>query len=354
MHVNRDLGVDRLSALAAGLLLLGSGGGGDPGLLAPAARAAIAERGLRTIGIDDLGDDDLVAPIGFIGSTSLLREKLPSGGEIGQAVDALRRWTGRNPTALMSIEMAGVNGFTPIVPAVEMGLPLVDADLAGRALPRLDIVSLVAAGSALVPCAVTGPGGQVIVLDQVDAGQVERLLREFVARTSGWGALALPFQTAAGLRDRVVTGTLERALRIGEALAATPASASALEMATAVGGRLLGAGRVLDSETGASLGGFDHTTVTVRDSASGSILRVEAENEFILAQRDGEMVATAPTIITLLAIPERRIVAVDDVRAGLDVAILALPAPGWWVETPVRAAHISPAAFGFEQEVVPW
>lgn len=354
MHVNRDLGVDRLGPLATGLLLLGSGGGGDPGLLAPAARAAIADRGLRTIGIDDLGDDDLVAPIGFIGSTSLLREKLPSGGEIGHAVDALVRWSGRAPTALMSIEMAGVNGFTPIVPAVAMGLPLVDADLAGRALPRLDIVSLVAADSTLVPCAVTGPGGQVIVLDDVDAGQVERLLREFVARTSGWGALALPFQTAEGLRDRVVTGTLDRALRIGDALAATPLSASAQDIAVAVGGRLLGAGRVVDSATGAYLGGFDHTTVTVRDGASGAILRIEAENEFILAQRDGEMVATAPTIITLLAIPERRVVAVDDVRVGLDVAILALPAPGWWLETPERAAHISPRAFGFAQAVVPW
>jgi DUF917 family protein len=81
--------------------------------------------------------DDLVVPVGCIGSTSVLREMLPSGTELPEAVQGLNRWTGTPPAALMPLEMVGVNGLAPLAAASMAGLPPLDADLMGRAFPRV-------------------------------------------------------------------------------------------------------------------------------------------------------------------------------------------------------------------------
>ncbi|MFH6778975.1 DUF917 family protein, partial [Clavibacter michiganensis] len=183
--MSRDLGVDDLPDLVSGLLLLGSGGGGDPRILAAATARQLRDAPVRGLGLDDLDADDLVVPVGYIGSTSVLREKLPSGTELAEAVEALIRWTGTPPAALMALEMAGVNGLAPLSAASTLGLPLLDADLTGRALPRIDQSSLVVSGRAISPCAVTEPGGRTMLLDGVAPAEVEGLLRLVIAHSSG-------------------------------------------------------------------------------------------------------------------------------------------------------------------------
>src|SRR3546814_15375495 len=79
MRIERPM----LADLARGAAFLGSGGGGDPYYSLLLAEAA-ADRcgGFDLISLDDLPDDALIVPCGWIGAPTVSVEKLPSGHEV--------------------------------------------------------------------------------------------------------------------------------------------------------------------------------------------------------------------------------------------------------------------------------
>lgn len=340
-----------LGALVVGVTLLGSGGGGDTGAFGRMLRRRLGAGELVLRDASDVPDVS-VSPIGVVGATSVLMEKLPSGGEFETAVRAVSRWTGEAVTGLMSLEAGGLNGLTALIAALDLGLPVVDADLMGRALPRLDQFSWAVAGRSLTPCALSEPSGQVIVVDNVDAAGLERAVRSFVAQTGGWAVLALaPTPVEAAAAD-AVQGSLTRALNLGRAHAGLVVGAAPAEVAGALGGRLLGCGRVEEvarhviADGGAA---FGRGSVCVVDSASSAILRIETENEYLLAMVDGEPVVSTPDLVCVLDRRTLQPIAVESIRSGDEVLVLALPGPDWWQRAD-RITHVGPEAFGLACE----
>ncbi|MGW7683836.1 DUF917 domain-containing protein [Kribbella sp. NPDC054772] len=336
-----------LEALVVGVTLLGSGGGGDTGAFGRMLRRRL---GAGELVLRDAADVPgvSVSPIGVVGATSVLMEKLPSGGEFETAVRAVSRWTGAEVTGLMSLEAGGLNGLTPLIAALDLDLPVVDADLMGRALPRLDQFSWAVAGRSLTPCALSEPSGQVIVVDNVDAAGLERAVRSFVAETGGWAVLALaPTAVDAATAD-AVEGSLTRALTLGRAHAALDPGATPAVIATDLGGRVLASGRVdevarrLITDGGAA---FGRGSVCVVDSGSRAVIRIETENEYLLALVDGTPVVSTPDLLCVLDRRTLQPIAVDAVRTGDEVLVLALPGPTWW-RRPDRITHVGPRAFG--------
>ncbi|WP_308187946.1 DUF917 family protein [Pseudonocardia sp. ICBG1142] len=121
----------------------------------------------------------------------------------------------------------------------------------------------------------------------------------------------------------------------------TPAPA---RVADALGGQPLGGGRVVDVRR-SPVGRFGRAAVTV-DAPGTGVLRIEAENEYLLVLADGETVAASPEVIVLLDRRSAAPIAADAVRAGDDVLVLVLPAPPWWAARPDAAVHVGPQAFG--------
>jgi uncharacterized protein len=336
-----------LGALVVGVTLLGSGGGGDTGAFGRMLRRRL---GAGELVLRDAADVPgvSVSPIGVVGATSVLMEKLPGGGEFDAAVRAVSRWTGTEVTGLMSLEAGGLNGLTPLIAALDLGLPVVDVDLMGRALPRLDQFSWAVAGRSLTPCALSEPSGQVIVVDNVDAAGLERAVRSFVAHTGGWAVLALaPTPVEAAAAD-AVQGSLTRALALGRAHAGLEPDATPADVAEGLGGRLLGTGRVeevarhLIGDGGAA---FGRGSVCVVDAGSRAVIRIETENEYLLALVDGTPVVTTPDLLCVLDLRTLQPIAVDAIRSGDEVLVLALPGPTWW-RRPDRITHVGPQAFG--------
>ncbi|HEY0812921.1 MAG TPA: DUF917 domain-containing protein [Pseudonocardia sp.] len=343
------LGADDVDAFVVGMGLLGSGGGGDPAIFAPTLRRALARTPLTLVDPDDLGEAPVVA-VGMLGGTRVLTEKLPSGAEIQHAVAALTRWTGVTPHALMPYEAAGVNGALAVATACSTGLPLVDADLMGRAFPRLDLLTRAADGGPLTPYALAEPGGGTMLVDDVDAITLERVARAFVAQGGGWagGALApVPASTVA--RDSCL-GTMARALRLGRAHAELPPKPTSAQVADALGGRVLAEGRTVEIARQASAT-FGRAGIAVVDDG-GPVLRVEAENEYLLALLDGEPVASCPDLLCVLDRRTAAPIAVDALRVGDDVTVVVLAGPPWWGSTPERRAYAGPRAFGLECDPV--
>ncbi|MET8473569.1 DUF917 domain-containing protein [Streptomyces sp. NPDC006422] len=337
-------------ALVTGVNVLGCGGGGDAAAFASMLRRALGAAG--TVTWHDPGPDDpVVVPVGVVGAVNVLSEKLPNGREFREAVAAVTRWTGGPaPDALMAAEAGGPNALTVLLAALDLGLPVVDVDLMGRALPRLDQLSWAVRGLPVTPCALAEPGGQILVVDRTGARGLERTVRGFLAAAGGWAALALAPVRLSAVRDACVHGSLTRALALGRAHAALPHRPATVDVEAALGGRVLAAGRI--REVARSEGpGFGRGSVTLTDTASGAVVRLETENEILLALRDGEVTATVPDVICLLDRRTSLPLAIDRVRPGQEALAATLPGPGFW-RRPDTEPHVSPRAFGLDADVV--
>lgn len=346
-----------VAALERGMSMLGSGGGGDTITAASLLRQRLAAGYDVTVTpVAELPHDTRIVPVGVVGATAVFAEKLPGGHEFRTAVAAIERWTRDTVDAVMSIEVGGLNGVMPLVVAADLGLSVVDSDLSGRGLPRLDQLSVAAAGHGLAPAALAEPSGQVLVLAGGSAADVERAARSFLTAAGGWAVLALAPILAADLPGRALTGTVSGALDLGRrALAAGP-EPGADALADAVGGRMLALGRAIEVDhragpTHHGRTGFGRGSVTVQDHASTSLLRLEMENEYLLALRDGVVVATTPDVLAVL---DRRTgvpISCDAVRHGVEVAVLQLPAAPFWTD-PRRLPVVCPRAYGIDCDPV--
>jgi DUF917 family protein len=340
----QTLGPQRLDALGRGFALLGSGGGGTTTLLQLMLRDAPLWP-LPLHAPEDLDPSTPCVAAAFAGSTYLMTERIPAADVFERLVAAAERWTGVRAMAVCALEGAGLNGLTPFLLAHE--LALVDADFMGRALPRLDQLSLLVDA---VPGVITvcDTGGGVVVAETERAADVEALVRSAVVQAGGAGAVLMAGFTVGDLIDHAVTGTYSRALAFGDAAAdpATPLD----ELAVALGGRMLGVGRVSAIDPAPD----DPFSSAIRLTGDdGAVLRLVARSELLAFVRDGLTVAASPDIIVAIDTVSRDVLQVDAVTFARHVAVLALPAPGWWMHSAERLRHVTPAAFGLSGLEVP-
>ena len=347
-------------ALERGVALLGSGGGGDTVTAAVLLRRLV-ESGREPVvrGLAELPPGTPVAPVGVVGATAAFIEKLPGGDEFARAVAAIERWTGGRAAALMSIEVGGLNGLLPLVAAEELGLSTVDADLSGRGLPRLDQFSVAATGHGVAPAALAEPGGQVLVLAAGSDAEVERGARAFVASSGGWAVIALAPIPAVELAGHAVVDTISGALALGRRVLAAGESPSRDALEAALRGRVLARGRVLEVSRHIGPGrhgslGFGRGSVTVVDHHDGALLRLEMENEYLLALRDGRPVASTPDVLSVLDHRTGAPISCDVIRTGVEVDVIGLAAAPFWTD-PRRLPVVWPRAYGIDCDpVVTW
>ncbi|MGN8048913.1 DUF917 domain-containing protein [Curtobacterium sp. 22159] len=350
----RDGGVTRLQAddatvLGRGAALLGCGGGGRVDHMVSALRLALGD---RTVPVVDLDDPGLVsvAAVGLVGSTTVLEEKMPSGHELPDALAAVERWTGVRADAVVAAQIGGVTGPAAALTAHASGLPLVDADLVGRAAPRIDQLSVFVGAMPSVTAAASTTSGLRIVVDAPDPHDLETVWREAVSHSGGWAAFAIGPLPVALLRERAVVGSVDRAMRIGRA---SDGARDAEHLAARIGGRVVAQGRVVDVGRGGDALAFVHSSMAIRDDRTGAVARVEAGSEYVHCLVDGLPVASTPSVITVVDARSLEPVATDRTRVGNELAVLVLPSAPWWWADPRRTERVAPRAYGVDADVVP-
>ena len=341
-----ELRAEDVDALVLGAALLGSGGGGKTIEVGMLLRRSLGTGSVVLHSPHDL-DGAYVVPVGVVGATTVLTEKLPSGREFAAAVHAVCQWAGIEPEALMASEAGGVNGLTALVAALELQLPFIDADLMGRAFPRLDQLTWAVDGDHLSPTALAGTSGEIVIIDRAPARTMEGLVRATLRELGGWAAAAFPPRRANDLATSTIHGSVSRAIALGAALKELPEAASAWAIESATGARVLGAGRAFDvSRQKVADGTVGHGHISLRDRDADSIIRIECQNEYLLASVNGRLEAQTPDILCLLERRKLLPVEVDHVRDGDELLALHLPGPSWWWASRARQERVSPRAFG--------
>lgn len=308
--------------------------------------------------LDDLDPDGLIMPCGLIGSPTVTVEKIWGGNEGVALRDAVEGISDRSVVAVMCYEIAGSNGLLPVAWAADLGLPLLDADGMSRAFPEMQQQTMHLAGISASPLVLVDEYHNRVIVEAQTNEWIERLARRIVPTFGGVAAASLYRMTvaqaaAAQANGGLSRGSVTRALAIGEALASAQGDAVAT-LTEAVGGVELLSGKVTDVQRRAARG-FARGNALIEGTGpyTGSLLRLELQNEALVALRDGEVVATVPDIISVLDSQTAVAIGTERLRYGQAVNVVALPSdPAWKTERGLEVA--GPRAFGYELSYVPF
>ncbi len=341
-----------LPALARGCSVLGAGGGGDvyTGMLA--SQQAIEEYGpVPALDLDDLPDDGMVMPCGYIGAPTVSIEKLGSAREGEWLRDGLERVTGGSVVALMPAEIGGANGLQPIGWAARIGLPITDADGMGRAFPEVPQVTMEIAGVSPSPSVLTDERGNQLAIYAQDGKWLERIARTLSIEFGGRAASTEYTMTVAKARTATARGTVTLAVQIGKAMFEADEPIAALVEQLDI--RRLLEGKIIDVERRVT-DGFVRGAAVIEGlrADAGRLLRLEIQNENLVAMEDGVVRAMVPDIIALLDSHTGSPVHTERLRYGQRVTALAFPCNEIW-RTPRGLALAGPRAFGYEFDYVP-
>lgn len=347
----RQLGEAQLEDIALGAGVLGAGGGGDPYIGKLLAREAIRANGsISVVELDEVDDDALVIPTAMMGAPTVMVEKLPSGDEVVRAFEQLQYHLGRRAACTMSIEIGGLNSVIPLCLAARLSLPVVDADLMGRAFPELQMCIPGLYGIGTSPMAIADDKGNSSIIDGVDNLWTERLARSHTIDMGCAALVALYPMTGAQLRDCTVPGSLQTAERLGRLIRETRVRhddpIDAIEMA--LGGRRLFAGKVLDVNRRTERG-FARAEVVLDGLGDdvGAQLRLHTQNEHLVAQRGDEVLASVPDLIIVLDSESGQPITTEELRYGFRVTVLVAPCDPRW-RTDAGLELVGPRYFGYD------
>ena len=351
--MKRQLDPDSLRALARGCAVLGAGGGGDPYLGQLQALQATEDFGaVALVDIDELPGESLIMPCGGIGAPTVSIEKIENGDEGGRLRENLEFVTGGRVAALMSAEIGGANGLLPIAWAARMGLPLVDADGMGRAFPEVPQVTMHLAGISPSPAVMTDERGNLIVFRAISGHWMERLERAAAVEFGGAASSTEFSLTAAEAREATVRNSVSLAIRIGEAVARAQGRPVDALIAEVNAFRLV-TGKVSDVER-RTTSGFVRGSVIVEGLGedTGRLIRLELQNENLVALERGKLLASVPDLISVLDTETADAIVTERIRYGQRVTVIAFGCdPVWRTERGIEVA--GPRAFGYDFDYVP-
>jgi uncharacterized protein len=341
-----QLNVDNLPVYAFGCAIASSGGGGSTKTpLAMAVQAVNALGPVEVVGLGSVAPDGIIMPVGLIGAPMVATERIWSGEEafiLREQVETLHK---APVVALMCYEIGGSNGLLPVTWAARLGMPLLDADGMGRAFPEMQQQAMHLAGVSASPMVLTDGCGDVAVLWASDNYRAERLARRAISLFGGACAATAYPMTARRAATAVIKGSVSRALNVGGSLQLRAMERVAAITETVAGTVLLD-GKIIEL-TRESDGGFVRGSAVVAGLSQDAdrLIRLEMQNEVLLALEDGERLAMVPDIISVIGSDTCEPLPTEGMRLGQRVTIVAHPSPPVWT-TPEGLDVAGPQAFG--------
>lgn len=354
--MSRTLAAQEVDDLAVGAWVIGTGGGGSPHLNhLNVQRLAAAGTTFELIQASDLDDDASVAVVSTMGAPVVMQERLQDSRDVARAVEIMADYLGRGFDAVMATEIGGSNAFQPFMAAAHLDLPIVDADAMGRAYPEAQMTSFAVGGLQPWPLSLVDPRGVEAVISHVPTWKwMERASRVLTVETGSMAATCKAPRSGREVKDWAVLGTVSSSIEIGavvrqarEALA-DPVAA----IVDVTDGALLFQGKVIDVER-RTTGGFlrGSTTIAGLDGDAGDEMRLDFQNEWLIARRGDEVMATVPHLICLLDVVSGEAVGTETVRYGQRVAAVGITAPELF-SSAAGLRYVGPRAVGYDMDPV--
>jgi len=320
---------ENLLSLVDGAAIFSAGGGGAPELGYGIVEKLVNEGyKVRLVKTGEVPQDAILVNFACVGATSAV------GYDNDAAVKTLKtleEHVDKKFFGVVPVELGGFNTLVAVDVAARCGLPVVDADGAGRAVPEVHLKVYTIDNIPLAPMAIADLRAQNIILVRktADSKAAERIARTLANEWGGTAYTARRIITGKQARYSPIHGTLSNSIKIGELLRT---SENPLEIVLAeTGGYKLFAGKIVKVSK-KTAGGFTWTDVHMRGKGEfeGSTFIFRAKNEVLVAYRNGKLAGMAPDIITPLNPKSGKCVAAERLREGEEIVIIGIKAPEKW------------------------
>ena len=327
----KTLSYQDLLDLVEGAALFSAGGGGSTeGGYRIADKLASDGVAAKLIEPSEVPNDAYVVNFACVGATTAIDY---DSNAAMKTLRALEEYVGFRAFATIPVELGGFNTLVAVDVAARCGVPVVDADGAGRAVPEVHLKVYTIDGISLTPMIVADVRGRnvVVVKETADAKGAERIARALATQWNHSAYTARRILTGAQVKTSSIQLSLSKSIRVGRILGKAVEPVEAVLKET--GGLKLFEGTVQDVERETN-GGFTFikAKLTGDRDFSGSVFEFRAKNELLVAYRNGRLVAIAPDIITPVH-PERgTCVTAEKIEKGDRLSVLVLPSPERWKE----------------------
>lgn len=329
---------EEIEALLLGLIIYGTGGGGAE-LRGRYLMNNDLDKGrkLEMIDLEDIEDDTFICSGGNMGSVKASvgvdfkkqvmdwEEKFP----LLKSLKMMEELKGKKLDYLVPFETGA--GNTPIIltAAARMGIPMINADLVGRAAPETHMTSLIGHGVSLYPmCLVDDSDNSFIVMNSKEPTYADEVGRILIEKGGRFGANTHYPMTGAQAKAYCVPNSISKALDLGLAVTeANEKNQDGVEVVKEfVGGTELFRGRIRESY-GEDKGGFylSNFIVNGTEEYEGKIAKMVVKNELMLLEIDGEYKLMFPDYGFMLYPKTGHGILSVDLKNGLDIVIVGAP-----------------------------
>jgi hypothetical protein len=322
----RRLSRQDLTDLVDGAAIFSAGGGGDPEIGYEIVDT-LTEKGyvVNLVDPSEVADDAMIANFACVGATTTVG--YDSGAAV-KTVQTLEQYVKQKFYAVIPVELGGFNTLAAVDVAARRGIPVVDADGAGRAVPEVHLKVYTIDNIPLAPMVVADLHARnvVIVKKTQDSKSAERIARTLATEWGQSAYTARRILTGKQVKTSPILRSLSTSIRIGMLLrkAVEPIEAVLKE----TGGFKLFEGMV-DRMERRTEAGFTWTRTTLKGN-KGSRFEFKAKNEVLVAYKNNKLVAIAPDIIVPVH-PERgKCITAEKIEKGEKLVILGIPAPQKW------------------------
>lgn len=354
-----------------GCTFYGTGGGGLPENGIDSLVSEL-EKGkeIGWIDINDISDDDLTVCPFLMGSIAphteeAIKEMASLGLDtvknkqkdcLAIAIKELSNYTGKKVDALIPIELGGANTPGCIAAGLITGIPTIDGDYTGRAIPEISQTTPYLYDKPLLPITTVDAWGNICIIKHSTSYPVaERIGKLLSAASYGLTGDAGFLMTGKEVKEVIIPGTLTECYNIGKLIRETRETGKdpITEITKSLGGWVISRGKVVKKEWEDRVGYYWGThTISGEGEFKGDTTKIWFKNENHICWKNDEVLVTSPDIIIVVDVVTGEPLANPKISEDDNVAVIGLKArPVFRSEKGIGI--LGPKAFGFDYDYVP-
>jgi DUF917 family protein len=266
----------------------------------------------------------------------------------------LAAYKGVTVAAIIPIELGSGNTPGPMIVANRLGLPTIDGDYAGRAIPELTNCKPEIFHQPIAPIAFVDKWGDVVLVPKTASTEMaDRIGRMLCLGAYSGVGIACYLMQVKDARKVMVAGTLSKSYALGQARrkALDGGKDVAGAIAAAAGGWVLFRGVIAEAgweDRGGFMFGYGTHQIVGEGPDAGHACKVWYKNENHIVWVDEKPYVTSPDIIALVDSATGEAYPNNSVAAGQHVAVIGTPVSDVAYRSPEGIAILEPRHFGFD------
>lgn len=354
---------------ARGCTFMGTGGGGDPRDGIAWLKAARDEgKEIAWVNHTEIQDDVWTVCPFLMGSIAPLTEETKKKMQrFGLTKDAyksiqaesvrlLEEYMDVKVGAIVAIELGGSNTAGAVAAASRLGIPAVDGDYTGRAIPEIPQTTPYLNDLPLWPISSVDKYGNLAVIKESTGYEMAERIGKFIAAASfSLVAQAGFLFKGSDMKRVVIPGTLTKCLKIGRSIRELREAGRdpVREIIKALDGWLLFEGEVSKKECEDKEGYYWGThTITGQDDFKQAEFKIWFKNENHVSWLNGKPYVTSPDMLIVVSRETGEPLANFDIAEGQHVAVIGLRAVGQF-RSRKGIDILGPRHFGYEIDYTP-